>query len=209
MPTTCLMTSDAVVEEVEADVSAALARRIGEGDRSAESEMVERYGRGLLLLLVRRTGDPALADDLYQDTFRTVIERLRREPIEDAGRLAGYLRGIANNLAVAHHRKQVRRATESDSEFVAKVPDLGGNPVSRLSDDQLAGVVHTLLSELGQERDREILRRFYVLEQSKEEICADLAVDGIRFNGVLHRAKRRFREVVVRHERTHGLRLVE
>ena len=61
-------------QQDEARISAELAQRIGRGDRSAEAELFERYGRGVLYLLNRKTRDPELARDLRQETFRVAIE---------------------------------------------------------------------------------------------------------------------------------------
>ena len=44
---------------------------------------------------------PQLALDLAQDTFRIAIEKLRRSPIEQVERVAGYLRATALNRAGA------------------------------------------------------------------------------------------------------------
>ena len=45
-------------------------------------------------------------------------------------------------------------------------------------------------------RDREILRRFYVEDQDKEDICRALNLDSLHFNRVLFRAKKRFRKLL-------------
>ena len=103
---------------LEAQISAELVKRIGQGDRRAEEDLVRRYQRGLTYLLKRRTRDPQLALDLAQETFRIAIEKLRQSPIEQVERVAGYLRGTALNLVSADIRKNVRRATTADSDAV-------------------------------------------------------------------------------------------
>src|SRR5262250_76108 len=69
---------DAGPEPDEAAISAGLVRRIAARDAAAEGELVERYRRGILYLLRRLGAPPELADDLQQETFRIVIERLRQ-----------------------------------------------------------------------------------------------------------------------------------
>jgi RNA polymerase sigma-70 factor (ECF subfamily) len=44
------------------------------------------------------------------------------------------------------------------------------------------------------ERDREILRRVYILEEPREIVRRDLDLDELHFNRVLHRARERFRD---------------
>jgi RNA polymerase sigma-70 factor (ECF subfamily) len=192
----------------EARISADLAQRIAGGDRGAEAELVERYGRGVLYLLQRKTRDPQLALDLRQETFRVAIERLRASGLEEAGRIGAYLRGIAVNLAIADARKTTRRATTADSDAVDLLADPAAGPAETVSTEQVRAAVRALLDELPVQRDREILLRFYLDDEDKESICAGLGVDSAHFNRILFRAKQRFRELVIVAERRGGLRLV-
>ena len=192
----------------EARISADLAQRIGRGDRSAEAELVERYGRGVLYLLKRKTRDPELALDLRQETFRIAIEHLRAGGLEEAAKIGGYLRGIAVNLAIADGRKRTRRATTADSDAIDLAADPTPGPAENVSTEQVRAAVRGLLDELPVQRDREILLRFYINDEDKDSICAGLGVDSAHFNRVLFRAKERFRELVVVAERRGRLRLV-
>src|SRR6185369_11439053 len=64
-----------------------LVRRIQAGDRQAEGELVEHYGEGLAFLLRRWTRDQDAASDLYQETFRLALEKIRRGEVRDPDRL--------------------------------------------------------------------------------------------------------------------------
>lgn len=201
--------ADVSPEQLERQIAADLVARIGNGARDAEEAMVRRYGDGLLYLLKRRTRDPELALDLRQDTFRIAIEKLRSSPLDDPGRLAAYLRGVALNLWIAQQRKNIRRATDADSEAVeAAADERTGGPFADVSREQLRAAIGTLLRELGTARDREILTRLYIHEHDKDEICAALGVESTHFNRVLFRAKQRFRELLVKADRRNKLKLV-
>jgi RNA polymerase sigma-70 factor, ECF subfamily len=200
--------SEVSAEEQERQVAAEIAARIGRGDRSAEDAMVRRYGAGLLYLLKRRTRDAQLALDLRQDAFQVALEKLRSSRLEEPERLGAYLRGIALNLWIAQQRKNVRRATEVDSDAVEAAADDGGGPFADVSREQVREAVGVLLSELPTARDREILTRLYLRDEDKSAICAALGVDAEHFNRVLFRAKQRFRELVLRTDGKVGLRLV-
>jgi RNA polymerase sigma-70 factor (ECF subfamily) len=192
----------------EARISAELAQRIGRGDRSAEAELFERYGRGVLYLLKRKTREPELALDLRQETFRIAIENLRAQGLQESERIGAYLRGIAVNLAIADARKTTRRATTADSEGIELLPDTDAGPAESVSRDQVRDAVRALLAELPVQRDREILLRYYLEDEDKESICAGLGIDSAHFNRVLFRAKQRFAELVARAEQRGRLRLV-
>lgn len=202
------LVANASESQAEALISTDLVARMGRGDTSAENEMIGRYERGLVYLLRRRTGDPDLALDLAQDTFRIAIEKLRAEPLDDPERLAGYLRGVAVNLVIGLERKNARRATTPDSERVETVADARKGPYENVSAEQVGEAVRRLLGELRTPRDREILTRLYIHDEDKESICASLDVDPTHFNRVLYRAKQRFRELLLDAERRRGLRLV-
>jgi DNA-directed RNA polymerase specialized sigma24 family protein len=59
-----------------------------------------------------------------------------------------------------------------------------------------------VIQELGTSRDRDILLRFYIAEEDKERISADFGLSSLQFNRVLHRARERYREILL--ERTGG-----
>ena len=56
-------------DQREPEIAADLVRRIGAGDHLAEAELVERYQRGVYVLLHLKAGSRETARDLCQDTF--------------------------------------------------------------------------------------------------------------------------------------------
>lgn len=191
------MTTDAAPMPDEAEVATGLVRRIAAGDASAEGELVQRYSRGLLYLLRRLA--PELADDLHQETFRVVLERLRRRELDEPAGLAAFLRGTARNMVIAERRKTARRRTEADEEELAQAVHPGPSQLSAVLLDEEADTVRKLIRDLPTDRDRQLLLRFYVAEEEKESLCADLGLDSLHFNRVLFRARQRFKETLERH----------
>lgn len=192
----------------ERNVAAGLVRRIAGGDPAAETELIERYSRGLRFLLRRRTRDNELAEDLLQDTWAVALERLRGPSLEEPERLAGFLSGVARHLALNESRKTSRQRTSPHSDFIEAIPDDESSPLRQASRAEVCGHVRRLLAELSQERDREILNRFYVREQDKATICATLGVEDSHFNRVLYRARQRLRDLVLREGARSRLRVV-
>lgn len=188
-------------EADEAGIAAGLVRRIAAGEASAEGELVERYSRGVLYLL--RRSAPELADDLHQETFRIVLERLRRKGLDDPAGLAGFLRGTARNLVIAERRKTARRRTEGDEDELAQAVHPAPSQLSTVLLDEEAETVRQLIRDLPTDRDRQLLLRFYVAEEGKESLCADLGLDSLHFNRVLFRARQRFKEILENHREHH------
>ncbi len=179
----------------EAEVAADLVRRIAAGDAAAETEMVERYSRGLLFMLRRMSGNPDLADDLHQDAFRIVLERLRGKGLAEPERLVGFLNRTARNLFIADYRKRARRKTD-DLDEAEPPADPAPSQESRALLDEEAAQVRRLIGELQGDRDRQLLYRFYIVEEAKESICADLELSSLHFNRVLFRARQRFKTLL-------------
>jgi RNA polymerase sigma-70 factor, ECF subfamily len=180
-------------------------RRIVAGDAAAEGELVARYSRGLLCLLRRLGVTPELADDLHQETFRIAIERLRQRGLDEPAALAGFLRGTARNLVTAERRKTARRKTDA-AEGLEQAEHPAPSQLSSVLHEEEAATVRRLIGELRTERDRQLLLRFYVAEEEKEAICADLGLDSLHFNSVLFRARQRFKELLERGEKRSALR---
>jgi len=180
-----------------------LVRRIRSGDPRAEEELVARFGEGLTFLLRRWTRGHSDAEDLYQETFRLALEKVRRGEVRDPERLAGFLRSLARNLSIEHYRKAARRGSrEEEIETAADVsnPDSGGmGQLGQLLRKEKVTLVRRLLEELGSDRDRQILFRFYIAEEDKESIRSDLGLTAPEFNLVLFRARRRYRDLYERH----------
>src|SRR2546421_541779 len=91
-----------------------LVERIVAGDRAAESEFVNRYSRGLRILVARHTADPSMIDDIHQDLFRIAIERLRKGDLREPEKLNGFLCGLARNLAIGYHRRSAKQPPASE-----------------------------------------------------------------------------------------------
>ena len=185
-----------------------LVSRVRNGERAAEAEMIERYSRGLRFLLRRKTRDPHLAEDFLQETWAIALVKIRDKGLDNPGRLAGYLCGIANNLAIGEQRRVNRQRTAVNSEIVALIPDNSSNPFRHVSRAEVCTQVHKLLDDLKTERDREILKRFYVWEEDKESICSALGVDSVHFNRVLYRARQRLKSVIEAADRRSQFRVV-
>lgn len=176
--------------------SAELVQRIRAGDREAESLLVQKYSRPLLTLIRCRVKDPDLADDLHQDTFQTVIQRLRTKGIDEPDKLAGFINRTAINLHIGWIRKAQRRKTSTNNEIVYNQSDDATGPLSTALQRESASAVRDLLAELPTPRDQDILRRFYVREEDKASICASLELSPEHFDRVISRARKRFRQIV-------------
>ena len=192
----------------ESEIARDLVCRIVQGDTAAEAKLVERYSRGLLYMLKRTTGNPAQAEDLHQETFRIVLERLRHRGLEEPEKLTAFIHRTARNLFIADHRKVARRQTQNDEDAISVLADPAPSQLGQVLDKEEAGLIRQLILELKPDRDRQLLLRFYLAEEDKEQICADLGLSSLHFNRVLFRARQRFKDLLERFDKRQRLEQV-
>jgi RNA polymerase sigma-70 factor (ECF subfamily) len=149
------------------------------------------------IILDRHTGSRVEAEDLYQDTFRIALEKLRRGELREPEKLPGFVAQIARNLALEHYRKTSRRRTETDSEVVDAAAKVSAGQLGELLARENAAMVRRAIDDLGSSRDREILLRFYIAEEDKESISQDFGLSSLQFNRVLHRARQRYKALLL------------
>lgn len=180
----------------EARVASRIVSGIGNGQSSAEAELVERYSRGLRYFLSRRVDDHERVRDLLQETLCIALVKLREIELDKPERLAGYLRGIAMRVAMNAGRRRKREPLSMDVEALERIPDNEPRQFQFVAREQTAAAVRRLLVSMPVKRDRELLTRYYVQDEDKEEICKALGLDSLHFNRVLFRAKGRFRKLL-------------
>jgi hypothetical protein len=95
------------------DVAASIAQRIERGDTEAEALLVARFGRGVRVVICHASSDASVAEDLFQETFRVGLERIRAGALRDQTQVAAFLAGLARTLATEHFRR-ARRAPQEN-----------------------------------------------------------------------------------------------
>jgi RNA polymerase sigma-70 factor (ECF subfamily) len=169
-----------------------LVRLIMAGDQLAEMELVQRYSRGMSIIIRHRVTNAADVEDLCQETFRTALEKIRRGDVREPERLSGFICALARNLAIGHLR-QLSRWGSGNADAHSPI-DHAPNPYDKLLSKERVDIVRQVINEMRSERDRQVLYRSCIMEQDKEKICADLGLTSLHFNRVLSRALKRFKE---------------
>jgi RNA polymerase sigma-70 factor (ECF subfamily) len=184
-----------IVRADDRQSGADLVSRIRAGDQRAEEELVERYRRGVAIVLRREVRHAVVAADLTQETFRIALEKIRRGDLREPEKLSGFICSLARNLAIGHHRQSSREESLTEIELAQTLPDPAPGQLEELLQKEKAAIVRQVINELPTERDRQVLFRFYIAEEEKEQICADLGLTGLHFNRVLFRARQRYKEL--------------
>jgi RNA polymerase sigma-70 factor (ECF subfamily) len=174
-----------------------LVRRISAGDPAAEAQFVDRFSEPLLRLLRHRVQNPWLADDVHQETFCAVLLRLRRASIERPEDVAGFIVATANNILRAQRRRALRDRPLEDLGVVV-LDERGLSPIDSLVREEKRMAVLRAIARMTRQRDRDILHRYYIAEESKEAIRVDFGLTDLHFNRVLFRARERLRVLLER-----------
>jgi RNA polymerase sigma-70 factor (ECF subfamily) len=173
---------------------ASLVERIRSGDESSVEELYTTFARGIRYYLCRHLGAQEL-DDKVHDTFLIVLQAIQNGSLREPERLMGFVRTIVRRQVAAFIDETVQtRKDQADIEVGARVPDSGSNPERRVIDDEKSQIMYEILRGISS-RDREILTRFYLYEQSPEQICGEMRLSDTQFRLLKSRAKARFTEL--------------
>lgn len=179
----------------ESQEPAKLVARILAGDRGSEEVLVQRYQRGVTLIVRQAVRNSATAQDLVQEVLVLAIEKIRKGEIREPEKLSAFLCGLARNVVIGHFRRAVRHEGGDPCGIGDSVADSARRPDQEMERQEQVRLIRQVLDEMPSHRDREILRRYYLAEEEKEAIREDLSLSSLHFNRVLYRARERFREL--------------
>ena len=189
--------SAASAEEVPPEAYAgwvALVERIRSGESGSMEELYDLFSKGIRFYLCRQLG-PQELDDKVHDTFLVVVQAIRRGELREPQRLMGFVRTVVRRQVAAHIDKVVHNRREQvELDATAHLADPRENPEQSAMFIQRADLIRRVLEELT-DRDREILTRFYLREQSQDQICNEMALTETQFRLLKSRAKARFGEL--------------
>jgi RNA polymerase sigma-70 factor (ECF subfamily) len=168
-------------------------------DRAAVAALIEREYFGLRLLISRRAGDPQLGADLLNEAVCMAWAKWQAGQVAQPEQIAGYVFQVAMNLLRNHRRAIGSRPEKRASERELETLPARAEPRNETMEAQLAVRVKALIRNMGCERDRTLLVRFYLDEEDKEIICRDLRLSPLQFDKVLHRARRRLLQLLGTH----------
>jgi RNA polymerase sigma-70 factor, ECF subfamily len=171
-----------------------LVESIRAGDQDAMSRLYTTFGRGVRYYLSRQLGAQEI-DDKIHDTFLVVLGAIQRGELREPERLMGFVRTVVRRLVATHIDRLVeerKERTDLDDGFV--LADERVDPEQEAVKRQKVKIMEQVLHSISK-RDREILTRFYLYEQTQEQICRDMGLNDTQFRLLKSRAKARFAEL--------------
>lgn len=181
-------------EQPQHDKWVDLVDRIQAGDPAAMDELYQIFARGVRLYLCRQLGVQEV-DDKVHDTFLIVVQAIQNGDLREPSRLMGFVRTVARRLVAGHIDTMVHRRRDSVAvESGIVLSDQRTTPEQTAIQQEKVDVMLKVLREMSG-RDRDVLTRFYLYEQSQDQICHEMKLTSTQFRLLKSRAKARFAEL--------------
>src|SRR5690242_3526191 len=161
-------TEPALTDSGPQPVWAQLVDRIRKGEPSGMEELYRIFTKGIRFFLYRQLGPQDLEDRIH-DVFLIVTQSIRRGDLREPDRLMGYVRTVVRRQVAAHIEEAVRErrnrtGLDGDILLCDRRPDPERGVIERQNEEIALRMLHSLSP-----RDREVLIRFYLHEQSAAE----------------------------------------
>ena len=174
----------------------ALIQRILSGDETAFESLIKKYQKQVHALAFRKVGDFQTAEDITQETFLQVYQKLAT--LNDPAKFSGWLYAIANRLCIAWYRKN-RLQTEALQEiYISEIETEAysryiATEHAKITADAQHDLVKRLLTKL-KESDREVITLHYFEEMTSVEISELLGVPENTIKSRLYRARQQLKK---------------
>ncbi len=172
-----------------------VVEQIRAGDPAGEEALYRNLAAGARLFLHRRLG-PQDVDDRVHNVFLIVVRAIRRGELREPERLMGFVRTVLNRqlgLAISGLVRTREHSIHLDSARHLTAAD--PSPEEHALSIQKIALMKQGLKELSQ-REFDMLTRFYLREQSPEQIQREMRLTPTQFNLLKSRAKAKLTDLV-------------
>ena len=174
----------------------ALIQRVLAGDETAFAELVKKYQKPVHTLAWRKIGDFHIAEDITQETFLKVYQRLHT--LKDPHQFSGWLYVITANLCATWLRKnRIQTQPLEDTVSTMTQRDIYSQHIveerTKTAAESQREVVKQLLAKL-KESERTVMTLYYLGEMTIAEISRFLGVSTSTIKSRLRRARHRLQK---------------
>jgi len=164
-------------------------------DPTAGFESLHYAFRGFRWFFVRDGLPPQDAEEMYHGLMLEVFVRVQHGDLRDPERLPGYIKKIAVRMLIA------RQVTASQSRKNRPIDDPAFQLIDSQPDPESAALrseqqlIMNRVMQAMSERERTVLKRFYLDGQRPEQIQQDMDLTETQFRLIKSRAKERFKQL--------------
>lgn len=141
-----------------------LVRQYMSGNESALSTLIELHQSQIYSFIYSKVGDRDLANDIFQDTFMKVINKLKQKCYNEEGKFLSWVMRIAHNLVIDHFRasKKMPFNRDSDEHSVFKNTVDGSPTIEKMMISlQIEQDLRGLILELPEDQKDVLMMRIY------------------------------------------------
>lgn len=158
---------------------AGLVRKISSGDEQAIEELYAILSGFVRLTLAQAIGQQSL-DDAVHEILLIVLKAILTGELRDPARLMGFVKTVARRHALAHIRSAAFRRRRFAPGVEHLFAPLDDSPDTRLNRFERLERARKALRRLDA-RDREILERFYLAGEPRQQICEEMQLSETQF----------------------------
>jgi RNA polymerase sigma-70 factor, ECF subfamily len=155
----------------------------------------ELYGlvKNFTFFLMRQLGSEELQDKIH-DVFVTVTQAILSGKLRDPERLIPFLTTVTRFYTYNQIERRISRRRVCTLSDGVNPADTRMNLEQNAYSQQRTRIAREILSAMPR-RDRDVLHRFYLEEQSKEQICHEMKLTPTQFRLLKSKAKSTFTEL--------------
>ncbi|MEY5001660.1 MAG: hypothetical protein RLZZ211_1696 [Bacteroidota bacterium] len=162
------------------------------GNEEAFAQLLQRHQEAIFKFVYNKVKETDLANDLFQETFVKVIQKLKLGAYQEEGKFLPWVLRIAHNLVIDHFRKQTkhrmiseRHSWSEDYNIFHRIASEDANFVQLTTAEEIAEQLHTLMAHLPESQREMIYMRLFE-ERSFKEISES---EGVSINTALGRMR--------------------
>jgi RNA polymerase sigma-70 factor (ECF subfamily) len=158
------------------------------GNEEALGELVNRHKDRIYTYIFMFVRDAPLAEDLLQETFIKVIDKLRTGKYQEQNKFLPWISRVAYNLCVDYYRREKRlpRVVTREGFDIFSILKFSDSSVEdRIIEDQTVARVRSLIEKLPEEQKEVLILRHYS-DMSFKEISE---LTGVSINTALGRMR--------------------
>jgi RNA polymerase sigma factor (sigma-70 family) len=154
-----------------------LVRAYQRGNEQALATLIQLHKQRVFSAIYMFVCDRYIAEDLFQETFIKVVDKLRKDEYHEEGKFLPWVLRIANNLCIDYYRKvkrhpHVKVTTSDGTDIFTRMKFNGNNAEDTMIREQKHERVRKLVDMLPEEQKEVLVLRHYA-DMSFKEI-ADL-----------------------------------
>ena len=172
-----------------------LVARVERGEAAGLAELYDCISTGMRPYLLRQLRSQDLHDKIH-NIFVDVVIAIQRGQLRDPECLMSFVRTIARRQVCGYiDTEAANRRNQVDLESIFWVASPGATPERQMISEEQRDLVRWTLAHLPA-REGEILSRFYMQEQSPQEICSEMGLTRTQYRLLKWRSKAHFEQLI-------------